>query len=246
MGSLSYLQPEKRGIAHEIHQLASLGVWLLDSSDIGISIQDTTTASLVTEVKECQYKDPLLVHYRDTTPQKEKTPFEITEDRVLRYRGRLCVPNIAGLRRQVMGETHYSRYSIHPGATKIHVPALVSTVREQVYRFIEGLNYGIRFSTTRELETDTLYQQMVEITRRLEGMRGREREDMEAKRPRESGGYSGARATVASRHGRGYVSRLVHSTLPASSGVPIIPMSQVAHFAQPLSSAPSARGDFSG
>ncbi|XP_070057050.1 uncharacterized protein [Nicotiana tomentosiformis] len=56
MGSLSYLQPEKRGIAHDIYQLASLGVRLLD----------------------------------------------------------------LGLPRQVMGETHYSRYSVHPGATKIY------------------------------------------------------------------------------------------------------------------------------
>ncbi|XP_070049800.1 uncharacterized protein [Nicotiana tomentosiformis] len=54
MGSLSYLQPEKCGIAHEIHQLASLEVRLLDSDDIGVTIQDMATSSLVTEVKECQ------------------------------------------------------------------------------------------------------------------------------------------------------------------------------------------------
>ncbi|XP_070021978.1 uncharacterized protein [Nicotiana sylvestris] len=59
MGSLSYLQPEKREIAHEVHQLASLGVWLLDSGDIGITLQDTATSSLVIEVKECQYEDPM-------------------------------------------------------------------------------------------------------------------------------------------------------------------------------------------
>lgn len=62
----------------------------------------------------------MLFHYRDTTPQKEKTPFEITKDGVLRYRGRLYVPNVGGLRREVMGETHYSRYSIHPGATNMY------------------------------------------------------------------------------------------------------------------------------
>ncbi|XP_070005709.1 uncharacterized protein [Nicotiana sylvestris] len=101
IGSLSYLQPEKRGIAHELHQLASLGVRLLDSGDIGITLQDTATSSLVTKVKERQYEDPMLIHYRDTTLQKEKTPFEITEDGVLRYQGRLCVPNVAGLRRQI-------------------------------------------------------------------------------------------------------------------------------------------------
>ncbi|XP_070009599.1 uncharacterized protein [Nicotiana sylvestris] len=120
MGNLSYLQPEKRVIAHEVHQLSSLGVQLLDSCDIRITLQDTATSSLVTEVKECQYEDPVLVHYRDATLLKEKTPFEIIEDRVLKYQGRLCVPNIAGLRRQVIGQTHYSRYSIHPGATKMY------------------------------------------------------------------------------------------------------------------------------
>ncbi|XP_070042773.1 uncharacterized protein [Nicotiana tomentosiformis] len=87
MGSIKYLQPEKSGIAHDIHQLASLGVRLLDSGDTGITILDTTTSSLVIEVKERQYKDPVLVHYWDKTPQKEKTPFEIIEDGVLRYRG---------------------------------------------------------------------------------------------------------------------------------------------------------------
>ncbi|XP_070049902.1 uncharacterized protein [Nicotiana tomentosiformis] len=97
-----------------------------DTSGVGLGcvlmqhIKDTTTSSLVTEVKECQYEFPMLAHYRDTTPQKEKTPFEITGDGVLKYRGRLCVPNMAGLRQQLMGETHYSRYYVHPGATKMY------------------------------------------------------------------------------------------------------------------------------
>ncbi|XP_070044580.1 uncharacterized protein [Nicotiana tomentosiformis] len=91
-----------------------------DACDTGVTIQDTTTFSLVTEVKERQYEDLVLAHYRDTTPHKEKTSFEITGDGVLRYRGRLCVLNVAGLCRQVMGETYYSCYSVHPGATKMY------------------------------------------------------------------------------------------------------------------------------
>ncbi|XP_070005260.1 uncharacterized protein [Nicotiana sylvestris] len=98
MGSLSYLQTEKRGIAHEIHQLASLGVQLLDSGDVGITIQDTTTSSLVTVVKERQYEDPMLVHYRDTTLRRRRH----------------------WLSRQVMEKSHYSHYSIHPGAIKMY------------------------------------------------------------------------------------------------------------------------------
>ncbi|XP_070054963.1 uncharacterized protein [Nicotiana tomentosiformis] len=91
-----------------------------DSGSTRVTIQDTATSSLVIKVKEHQYEDPLLAHYRDTTPKKEKTPLEITRDGVLRYRGRLYVPNEARLRQQVMGEAHYSRYSIHPEATKMY------------------------------------------------------------------------------------------------------------------------------
>ncbi|XP_070005466.1 uncharacterized protein [Nicotiana sylvestris] len=83
-------------------------------------IKDMAISSLVTKVKECQYEDLVLVHYRDDTIHKEKMPLEITEDGILRYQRRLYMPNVAGLRRQVMGETHDSRYSIHPGATKMY------------------------------------------------------------------------------------------------------------------------------
>ncbi|XP_060183031.1 uncharacterized protein LOC132612986 [Lycium barbarum] len=45
---------------------------------------DTVTSSLVAEVKEHQYEDPSLIQYRETTPQKKKSPFEISRDGVLR------------------------------------------------------------------------------------------------------------------------------------------------------------------
>ncbi|XP_070040789.1 uncharacterized protein [Nicotiana tomentosiformis] len=111
-----------------------------------------------------------------------------------------------------------SEYAVRFSELSRHAPILVSIVREQVRRFIEGLNYVIRFSMAQELETDTPYQQVVEIARRLE---------------------------VAPRHHRGYVSHLVHSALPSSSGTPATPRSLVAYYAPPLSSAPPTRGAFS-
>ncbi|XP_070054234.1 uncharacterized protein [Nicotiana tomentosiformis] len=50
-----------------------------DASGIGLGC-DTAASSLVTEVKERQYEDPVLAHYRDITLQKEKAAFEITGD----------------------------------------------------------------------------------------------------------------------------------------------------------------------
>ena len=52
MGSLSYLQPEKRGMAHEVHKLASLGVRLLNLGDIKIT----------TKCNECNYNKHSVVH----------------------------------------------------------------------------------------------------------------------------------------------------------------------------------------
>ncbi|XP_070032155.1 uncharacterized protein [Nicotiana tomentosiformis] len=49
-------------------------------------------------------------------------------------------------------------YAVKFSELSRHAPSLVSIVRERVCRFIEGLNYGIRFNMTRELETDTPYQ----------------------------------------------------------------------------------------
>nr|XP_009589855.1 predicted GPI-anchored protein 58 [Nicotiana tomentosiformis] len=64
--------------------------------------------------------------------------------------------------------------------------------------------------------------------------------------PRDYGTYSGAHAQVAARHSRGYMSRPVHSALPASSGFSATPRQHASYYAPPLSSAPSAWGSFTG
>ena len=120
MGSLTDVQPEGRDMVREIQRLSSLGVRLANSEDSGVSIREVAESSIIDEVKRHQYKDPILAQYRDAALQKEKTPFKVTPDGVLRYEGRLCVPDTAGLRRQVMGEAHSARYSINPGSTKMY------------------------------------------------------------------------------------------------------------------------------
>ena len=39
---------------------------------------------------------------------------------MLRYRGRLCVPDVDGLSDRILEESHGSRYSIHPGSAKMY------------------------------------------------------------------------------------------------------------------------------
>ena len=39
---------------------------------------------------------------------------------MLRYQGRLCVPDVDDLRGMILEESHGSRYSSHPGATEMY------------------------------------------------------------------------------------------------------------------------------
>ncbi|XP_070010044.1 uncharacterized protein [Nicotiana sylvestris] len=46
--------------------------------------------------------------------------FKIGGDGALRYQGRLCMPNVVGLREKIMNEIHQSGYFIHPDSTKMY------------------------------------------------------------------------------------------------------------------------------
>ena len=44
----------------------------------------------------------------------------IDEEGILRIKGRVCVPRVDDLTHTILTEAHSSRYSIHPGATKMY------------------------------------------------------------------------------------------------------------------------------
>ena len=52
--------------------------------------------------------------------QQKVMSFEIGGDGILRFQGRLCVPNVDGLQERILNEVHTSRYVIHPGSTKMY------------------------------------------------------------------------------------------------------------------------------
>ncbi|XP_070042683.1 uncharacterized protein [Nicotiana tomentosiformis] len=118
MGSLARLEACQRPLALEVHQLAGLGVLLTDSSERGVIVQNMEESSLVTEVKEKQYSDPMLVHLKEGIHKHKTTTFSLgMDDGTLRYQGRLSVPNVDGLQERIMAEAHTSRYFVHPGST---------------------------------------------------------------------------------------------------------------------------------
>ncbi|XP_070056800.1 uncharacterized protein [Nicotiana tomentosiformis] len=67
------------------------------------------------------------------------------------------------------GTMTVSEYAIRFSELARHAPILVPTIRERVHRFIKGLGYDIKICMDRELQTDTPFQQVVDIARKIEG-----------------------------------------------------------------------------
>ena len=74
---------------------------------------------MVVEVKEKEESDPILLELKGEVNNQSVEVFSQGGDGVFRYQGRLCVPNVGELRQHILAEAHNSRYSIHPGATKM-------------------------------------------------------------------------------------------------------------------------------
>ena len=89
-------------------------------SESGVIVQNGAESSLVVEVKENQESDPILLELKGAVNYQRVEVFSQVGGGVLRYQGRLCVPNVGELRQHILAEAHNSRYSIHPGATKMY------------------------------------------------------------------------------------------------------------------------------
>ena len=67
-------------------------------SESGIALQNRAESSLVVGVKEKQDSDSVLLELHDAVHNQRVDVFSQGEDGVLRYQGRLCVPDMGELR----------------------------------------------------------------------------------------------------------------------------------------------------
>ncbi|XP_070025185.1 uncharacterized protein [Nicotiana sylvestris] len=73
------------------------------------------------EVKEKKCNYPLLAQLKEGIHKHKTAAFSLgMDDGTLWYQDRLCVPDIDSLRERIMAEAHTSRYSVHPGSTKMY------------------------------------------------------------------------------------------------------------------------------
>ncbi|KAH0652933.1 hypothetical protein KY289_030611 [Solanum tuberosum] len=119
MGSMAHIEDKKKELVRDMHRLARLGVHLVDSTKGGVTVHNGSESSFVMDVKVKQALDPILVELKESVLKKSVEAFSQGGDGVLRYQGRLCVPDVDGFREQILEEAHGSWYSIHPGDTKM-------------------------------------------------------------------------------------------------------------------------------
>src|SRR5574338_29466 len=81
----------------------------------------TLQSNLVLKVAKMQEEDQDLAEKRSLLLKKEEVKdYHIDGKGYLRYKGRICVPNIIELKEEILNEYHRSKYSIHPGSTKMY------------------------------------------------------------------------------------------------------------------------------
>ncbi|XP_070040285.1 uncharacterized protein [Nicotiana tomentosiformis] len=126
-----------------------------------------------------------------------------------------------------------------------HALMIVPTDAERVRRFVAGLYSGIQSTMVQEVEMGTSYGLVVEIVRRIEGVRQRSREQAARdKRFLYSGEFSGASGGGRGQFMRGQSSRPPYTAPPPPRGAPVRPYFSV----MPESSyrLPAIQGSFKG
>ncbi|RHN78855.1 putative nucleotidyltransferase, Ribonuclease H [Medicago truncatula] len=71
-------------------------------------------------IKEAQKVDVKFVDLLVARDQTEDSDFKIDDQGVLRFRGRICIPDNEEIKKMILEESHRSSLSIHPGATKMY------------------------------------------------------------------------------------------------------------------------------
>ncbi|CAJ2636207.1 unnamed protein product [Trifolium pratense] len=72
-------------------------------------------------IKECQKTDKKLMEKLAIVVEEGKEAnFKVDENGVVRFHGRVCVPDVPEMKKMILEEGHRSGMSIHPGVTKMY------------------------------------------------------------------------------------------------------------------------------
>ena len=78
------------------------------------------TPTLLEKIARQQKEDEFLRGIHKRICQGKDTSFEMDNRRVIRMKGRICVPDVPELKREVLDECHKSKFNIHLGVNKMY------------------------------------------------------------------------------------------------------------------------------
>ena len=120
MGSLAAVPESRRPLVREIESLADSLVRLDVSPPDRVVAHIEVRSSLDDEIRRRQFEDPALVEIRERVLQGDFRWASVDSDGVLRVHGRLAVPQVGEILQTLLREAHCSRYSVHPGSSRMY------------------------------------------------------------------------------------------------------------------------------
>ncbi|XP_072062126.1 uncharacterized protein [Arachis hypogaea] len=72
------------------------------------------------EIQRAQQDEKKLQQLFQPVGKKRHGEFTKEDEGLCRYKGRICIPDVRGLRQDLLSEAHNSRFSIHPRSTKMY------------------------------------------------------------------------------------------------------------------------------
>ncbi|XP_071909683.1 uncharacterized protein [Coffea arabica] len=75
---------------------------------------------LLERIKEAQESDPVIQKNLEKVQKGEILDFKLGSEGVLRFQDRIVIPADEEIRKEILEESHRSKYTIHPGVTKMY------------------------------------------------------------------------------------------------------------------------------
>ncbi|XP_071905720.1 uncharacterized protein [Coffea arabica] len=108
-------------IVKEWEMLEAIGEWNPKMEGKKITFGNIrVTSALLDRIKEAQTTDPMVQKWVEKVKKGEIPDFTLSPEGILRFRNHIVVPEDENLRREILDEAHRSKYTIHPGSTKMY------------------------------------------------------------------------------------------------------------------------------
>lgn len=105
----------------ELIDLQKMGIEVMSQGSIEAKLAALTLQpTLLNRIQQGQQEDDYYSKIKNDIHDGKASDFHISTDDILRFRGRLYVPDTENIRGDILSEAHMTPYSVHPGATKMY------------------------------------------------------------------------------------------------------------------------------